>query len=104
MAEKLSALIPIIREVKSATAPRMIGSLTIVVAAFLVFASHAQADSSSQFNQYIQTTHTERAQVELKMGLDPNKDPFPQATCYYDDLVDHYEHVMLTFDEIDRGI
>ena len=36
----------------------------------------AFADDTSQFNQYLQTTHTHRAQMEGQLGLEATGDPF----------------------------
>ena len=72
--------------------------------AFLERGPSRAVHDPAQFTQNIQAFHTHRAGMEGKLGLDPSLDPFPQATCYYDDKVDHIEHVLMTFDEIDRGI
>jgi hypothetical protein len=82
----------------------LLGSLTILVVALLVLGSHAYADDTSKFNHQIQVIQAHRAQVELKMGLDPQWVRLPHATSYYDDLADHYEQEQLMFDKIDEGI
>jgi hypothetical protein len=79
-------------------------SLTVLVFASLAIGSRAYADDMGQFNNYIQALHTHRLQMEKKLGLIPAEDLYQHASSYYDDKEDHYEHVFLMSDEIDKGI
>ena len=81
-----------------------LGTLMMVVITVVFLSSHAKADDSSQFDQMIEDLHSDRARIEAQLGIDPNKDTFPHATCYYDDLEDHYEHDQMMREEIDKGI
>jgi hypothetical protein len=78
--------------------------LAVFVVTLLLFGSRAYADDTSQFNHFIQLIHTHRAQMEAQLGLDPQADPYPQATSYYDDKEAHYEQVLIMSDFIDKGI
>jgi len=78
--------------------------LTVVTVIFLVLGTRANAQEDNQFSQLIRGMHADRARVEWQLGLDPNVDPFPQATSYYDDKEDHYEQVQIASDQIAQGI
>jgi len=69
-----------------------------------VVGSRAYADDTSQFNAQIRAVHVNRALTEAQLGLDPQFNRIPQATCYYDDLADHDEQVFMMSDFIDQGI
>ena len=76
--------------------------LPIFVLAVILLGSKAHADDTSSFNDFIQSLHTHRAAMELKFGVGYSS--YPHATCYYDDLVDHYEQDQLMRDVIAEGI
>jgi len=76
----------------------------LVILVVLLLGSTVYADETSQFNPMIQQMHAHRAQVEAQLGLDPQYYRLPRATSYYDDLVDHYEQVLIMSDFIDKGI
>lgn len=78
-----------------------LGGLTALVFAILVLGPQAYADDVSPL---IQSIRAHRAQMEAQLGIDPKLDTYPRPTCYYDDLVDHYETVQLVRDDIDRGL
>jgi hypothetical protein len=73
--------------------------LSILAAMLLAISSPALAQEIS-----LQTVQADRATVEVKLGLDPNLSLFPWPTSYYDDQVDHYEHLMMTEDALSEGI
>jgi len=82
----------------------VIGGFAIFAVMVLFGGPQAYAQDANQFNQLVQEVHMNRAQLEAQLGLDPNADIYPHATCYYDDLEDHYEQVLIMSDFIDKGI
>ena len=83
--------------------------LKVVFGVILVFGvlmanANAYVDEAIKFNSQMMVYHVQRAKIEAQLSIDPSKDPYPHATSYYDDLVDHYEQSFLLADEIDRGI
>jgi len=79
-------------------------SLIVFVVALLILGSYAYADDAGQFNGWIQSIRSHRAQMEAQLGIDPSTDPYPEPTSYYDDKEAHYEQVLIMSDFIDKGI
>ncbi|MDE2027222.1 MAG: hypothetical protein KGK03_09635 [Candidatus Omnitrophica bacterium] len=78
-------------------------SWALILAVFMCIPIPAQAQDST-FDRYIQELHASRLQMEAQLGLNPELDPYPQATGYCDDLVVHYEQAQVMRDVIDEGI
>jgi hypothetical protein len=72
----------------------------ILTIAFLSLGFYVYADDSVQFSRFIQSIQAHRVKMEAQYGLNPNTSAFPHATCYYDDLEDHYEHEYLMLDQL----
>ena len=78
--------------------------LSVLVVGLIFFGSRAYADDASQFTKLIKDVTVHRALLESELGLDPNANHYyPHATCYYDDLVDHYEQDELVRDSLGPG-
>jgi hypothetical protein len=82
----------------------LMSSFAILAVLALVIGPRAYAQDAGQFDQLIQETHNHRAQIAAQLGLNLQADTFQHATSYYDDLVDHYEQVLIMSDFIDKGI
>ena len=83
----------------------LLSSLAILVLAALNLGSRAYADDTSGTQiQAVPSVYQLEAQFESQLST--RQEPYgrPEATCYYDDLEDHYEQVQLVRDDIDQGL
>jgi len=74
------------------------------VMGLLFMASFSYANEPLAFYGQFQYLHISRSQIEMKLAISQEFDTYPHATCYYDDLEDHYEQDQMMRDSIDDAI
>jgi len=65
--------------------------------------AHAAGFQYTAMDGYIDSVQADAQRVATMTGIEW-KDTYPHATCYYDDLEDHYAQEQLMSDAISEGI